>query len=173
MSRRVLRWLADAHDRLTKAGFALAALFVGIIAASFVYEVVARYFFDAPTFWSSAVGEYTLCATIFLAIPEMTRRGAHINVNLISDRLSPEQMRRLRAAIHLLATAACFVAAWITATETWRQYTQDVTTLTAFPIPKWWVSIFLPYGFLSAAIHFLRHIGGDASDQGVPIGAGA
>jgi C4-dicarboxylate transporter, DctQ subunit len=168
----ILRRLGDAHDWLTQAGFAVATFFVGVIAASFVYEVVARYFFDAPTFWSYAVGEYVLCATIFLSAPELTRRGAHINVNLIGERLTPGQAHRLRLAIGVLATAACLIAAWITATETWRQYVQDVTTLTSFPIPKWWVSIFIPYGFLSAAVHFLRQLGHDAPAQSVPIGAG-
>jgi TRAP-type C4-dicarboxylate transport system permease small subunit len=167
------RRLADAHDRLTKAGFAVATFFVGVIACSFVYEVVARYFFGAPTFWSYAVGEYVLCATIFLSIPELTRRGAHINVNLISEKLSPAQMYRLRVFVGLLSAAACLVAAWITATETWRQYAQDVTTLTSFPIPKWWVSIFIPYGFLSSAIQFLRHLGRPDAEQGLsPAGAG-
>lgn len=163
--------LAEFHDRLTKAGFAVATFFIAIIAASFVYEVIARYFFDAPTSWTYAVGEYVLCATIFLSIPELTRRGAHINISLISDRLMPEQARRLRLLIGLLAAAACCVAAWITGTEAWRQYVQDVTTLTSFPIPKWWVSIFIPYGFLSSAIHFLRQLGHDVR-QSLPIGAG-
>jgi len=168
----VAQRLAEFHDRLTRAGFAVATFFIGVIAASFVYEVIARYFFDAPTFWSYAVGEYVLCATIFLSAPELTRRGAHINVNLISDKLTPEQARRLRLIIGLLAAAACCLAAWITGTETWRQYVQDVTTLTSFPIPKWWVSIFIPYGFLNSAIHFLRLLGHDVQ-QSLPIGAGA
>jgi TRAP-type C4-dicarboxylate transport system permease small subunit len=70
----------------------------------------------------------------------------------------------------MLATGACCIAAWITGTETWRQYLQDVTTLTSLPIPKWWVSIFLPYGFLSSAIHFLRQLGQDGGHV-LPIGA--
>lgn len=164
--------LAEAHDWLTRAGFILATCFIGVIAASFVYEVIARYFFGAPTFWSYAVGEYVLCAAIFLSVPEQARRGAHISVNLLSDRLTAEQARRLRVFIGIVATIACLIAAWITASETWRQYVQDVTTLTSFPIPKWWVSIFIPYGFLSAAIHFLRQLGRE-SGPGVPIGAGA
>jgi TRAP-type C4-dicarboxylate transport system permease small subunit len=169
----LLHRLGDWHDAVTKAGFAVATFFIGVIAASFVYEVVARYFFDAPTFWSYAVGEYVLCAAIFLSIPEQARRRAHINVSLLSERLPPDQARRLRLFVGALAAAACLLAAWITGTETWRQYLQDVTTLTSFPVPKWWVSIFIPYGFLSTAIHFLRLLGRDAPAQGVPIGAGA
>ena len=45
-------------------------------------------------------------------------------------------------------------------------------TLTALPIPKWWVSILIPYGFLSAALHFLRALG-RASGETLSIGAGS
>jgi TRAP-type C4-dicarboxylate transport system permease small subunit len=161
--------LAVWHDRVTAVGFVAATMLVGVIAASFCYEVVARYFFAAPTSWSYAVGSYTLCAAIFLAIPELTRRNAHINVNLIFERLSVRSARRLTLFIGLLAAAACLLAAWITGNETLRQYAEDVSTITSFPIPKWWVSIFIPYGFLSSAIYFLRNLGrlpGDALAMG-------
>jgi TRAP-type C4-dicarboxylate transport system permease small subunit len=165
--------LGDFHDRLTKAGFALATVFIGVIAASFVYEVVARYFFNAPTAWSYAVGEYVLCAAIFLSAPEQARRGAHISITLIAEKLDPERARRLRLCISLIAAAACCVAAWITGAETLRQFEQDVTTLTSFPVPKWWISIFIFYGFLSSAIHFLRQLGGGHPPAlRVPVGGG-
>jgi TRAP-type C4-dicarboxylate transport system permease small subunit len=164
------RRLGEFHDRLTRAGFALAAILVGAIAASFCYEVVVRYFFGAPTAWTYDVGCYFLAAVIFLSVPEMARRNAHIHVNLLPERLSPTAARRLEIAIGLLATGACLTAAWITGSETWRQYDQGVSTISALPIPKWWVSIFIPYGMLSAALYFLRHLGAGAH-QTLPIGS--
>ena len=161
----IARRMCDWHDRLTTAGFALAAAFVGAIAAVFCYEVVVRYFFGAPTAWTYDVGCYLLAAVIFLAIPEMTRRGAHIHVNLIADHLAPGAAHVLRILIGLLAVAACLAAAWITGSETWRQFEQGVWTLSALPIPKWWVSILIPYGFVSSALHFLRHLGRPSGDR--------
>jgi TRAP-type C4-dicarboxylate transport system permease small subunit len=160
----IIRRLCDLHDRVTTAGFGLAAVLVGAIAAAFCYEVVARYFFSAPTAWTYDVGCYLLAAVIFLSIPEMTRRGAHIHVNLIFDYLSPAGARALRYAIGMLAVTACLIAAWITGTETWRQYSQEVWTLSALPIPKWWVSIVIPYGMLSSALHFLRQLGRETGE---------
>ena len=162
--------LGALHDRLTQAGFALAAVLVGAIAAAFCYEVVVRYFFSAPTSWTYDVGCYFLAAVIFLSVPEMARRNAHIHVNIISDSLAPRRARILRIAIGLLATAACLLAAWITGSEAWRQYVQGVSTISALPIPKWWVSVFIPYGFLSSAFHFLRHLGRDTG-HALAIGA--
>jgi TRAP-type C4-dicarboxylate transport system permease small subunit len=153
------RRLCELHDRVTVAGFAVAAALVGVIAAAFCWEVVARYFFSAPTAWTYDVGCYLLAAVIFLAMPEMTRRGAHIHVGLIFDHLSAAGARVLRLVIGALAVAACLSAAWFTGTETWRQFDQGVWTLSALPIPKWWVSILIPYGMLSSALHFLRRLG--------------
>ena len=99
----------------------------------------------------------------------MTRRNAHIHVNLLSEHLSKGQARLLGVAIGLLAAGACLTATWITGSETWRQYDQDVSTISALPIPKWWVSIFIPYGMLSSALYFLRHLGAGRS-QALPIG---
>src|SRR5215211_858186 len=161
---RAARALADLHDRVTTAGFAVAAALVGVIAAAFCYEVVTRYFFSAPTSWTYDLGCYLLAAVIFLSMPEMTRRGSHIQVNLIFDGLSPPRARRLRFGIGLLAAAACLAATWITGTEAWRQYSRGVWTLSAVPIPKWWVSILIPYGMLSSGLHFLRHLGRDTGD---------
>jgi TRAP-type C4-dicarboxylate transport system permease small subunit len=169
----IVRRLCDLHDRLTMAGFALAAALVGAIAAVFCYEVVARYFFGAPTAWTYDVGCYLLAAVIFLSIPEMTRRGAHIHVNLIFDYLGPRAVRVLRAAIGALAVAACLVATWIAGTETWRQFLEGVWTLSALPIPKWWVSILIPYGMLSSALHFLRQLGHEPSESAIIGGAGS
>jgi TRAP-type C4-dicarboxylate transport system permease small subunit len=168
-----LRLLGRAHDRLTHAGFVLAAVLVAAIAASFCYEVVVRYFFNAPTSWTYDLGSYLLCAVIFLSMPELTRRRAHVSINLIPERLPPHPALVLRIGIGLLATVACLAATWITGNETWRQYMQGVSTISSFSIPKWWVSILIPYGMLSSAVYFLRQLGQPPSGD-VPIsGAGA
>jgi len=40
-------------DGLTRLGAIVAAISLAIIVASYAYEVVARYAFDAPTWWSA------------------------------------------------------------------------------------------------------------------------
>ena len=150
--------LCRLHDGLTVAGFALAAALIGAIAAAFCYEVVARYFFDAPTTWSHDFAAYALAAVIFLSVPAMTRRGTHLSVTYLVEALPAGARRALAAAVPAAAALVCLLAAWIGAAETWRQYAQGVETISANPIPKWWVSIFIPYGLASSALYFLRHL---------------
>jgi TRAP-type C4-dicarboxylate transport system permease small subunit len=152
------RKLADLHDVLTSASFAAAAMVLGGIAFSFCYEVAARYFFDAPTSWANAFVSYLLCAAIFLAVPELTRRHAHVAISLLLDRLALDQAAALSRLISLAGAAACLLAAWFTANATFDQFHQGIDTISAYPVPKWCVSIFIPYGMLSSGLYFLRQL---------------
>jgi TRAP-type C4-dicarboxylate transport system permease small subunit len=160
------RRLADLHDALTSAGFVAAACVLGGIAASFCYEVAARYLFSAPTSWANAFVSYMLCAAIFLAVPELTRRRAHVAINLLLDRLSAPSALLLNRLIRTAGAAACLLATWISANATLEQIGLGIETISAFPIPKWWVSIFIPYGMLSSGLYFLRDLLGDDAGSG-------
>jgi C4-dicarboxylate transporter, DctQ subunit len=163
----LLHKLARLHDALTSVGFAAAAAVLAAIAFSFCYEVAARYFFSAPTSWANAFVSYLLCAAIFLAVPELTRRRAHVAINLLLDRLSPPHAITLNRIVRAAGAAACLLATWISANATLEQINLGITTISAYPIPKWWVSIFIPYGMLSAGLYFLR----DLLSRDAPAGA--
>ena len=152
------RRLADWHDALTSASFAASAAVLAAIAFSFCYEVAARYFFSAPTSWANAFVSYLLCAAIFLAVPELTRRRAHVAINLLLDRAPPARVRALNRLIRVCGAAACLLATWISGNATLEQFNLGITTISAYPIPKWWVSIFIPYGMLSSGLYFLRDL---------------
>lgn len=152
------RKLADLHDGLTTASFAASAAVLGAIAFSFCYEVAARYFFAAPTSWANAIVAYLLCAAIFLAIPELTRRRSHVAINLLLDHLPPPGALMLSRLIRLAGAGACLLATWFTANATLDQINLGIETISAYPVPKWWVSIFIPYGMLSSGLYFLRDL---------------
>jgi len=160
------RKLADLHDAITWASFASAAAVLGAIAFSFCYEVTARYFFAAPTSWANAFVSYLLCAAIFLAVPELTRRRAHVAINLLLDRLSPKSAIMLNRIIRAASAAACLLATWITANATLDQINLGIDTISTYPIPKWWVSIFIPYGMFSSGLYFVRDLASDDAGGG-------
>ena len=82
-------------------------LALAVIAISFCYEVVSRYFFNAPTIWASPFASYGLCAAIFLAMPELTRTSSHIALNFLNDALSREHALGVGRMIRVVACAAC------------------------------------------------------------------
>jgi TRAP-type C4-dicarboxylate transport system permease small subunit len=158
------RNLAGLHDALTSASFAGSAAVLAAVAVSFCYEVTARYLFAAPTSWANAFVSYLLCATIFLAIPELTRRRAHVAITLLLDRLPPARALLLNRTIRAACALACLLGTWISANATFDQFSQGIETISTYPIPKWWVSILIPYGMLSSGLYFLRDLLSDGTD---------
>jgi TRAP-type C4-dicarboxylate transport system permease small subunit len=103
-------------------------------------------------------------------VPELTRRRAHVAISLLLDRLPPAQAAVLKRIISATGAAVCLLATWITANATLDQFLLGIDTISTYPVPKWCVSIFIPYGMLSSGLYFLRHLlSDDADDSTVSI----
>jgi len=125
----------------------------------YAFEVVARYIFDAPTTWSGEAVQYALAILIFCALPDVTRRSAHVAIDIVPEAL-PKNARNVLAWINaLVAALATGSAAWIVAGESMRQFEKGLMTNAANPVPRWWITAFIALGLASAALHFLRHMG--------------
>jgi TRAP-type C4-dicarboxylate transport system permease small subunit len=159
----ILRRLASIQDKISRTGFILATCILAFISVAYCYEVVSRYFFNAPTIWASPLVSYALCLTIFLSLPDLARRGLQISIDLHEEWASPAVIRALLRLTRLVAGISCLTAAWITGRQTWSEYALGVWTNTYMPIPKWWLFIFIPYGLLSAGFYFLRQASGEIS----------
>lgn len=148
--------LGRAHDTLTRAGFVLACAALAIILAAYNLEVIARYFVGQPTIWSADTIAYALCASIFLAFPDVTRRAGHVAITSLIERLSSANLRRLTRAISIIGAALCALAAWICGAEAREQFNTGIETVAAFAIPKGWLTGVIAYGFASSGLHLLR-----------------
>lgn len=159
-------WLAAAHDMLSAVSFGVAMVLLSLIVFSFCFEVVARYAFSAPTEWAVPLVSYLLAASIFLAMPELTRRSAHVAINVLLEGTPPRVSFVLLQLTRILAAGACLLAAWISGVETMAQFANGISTNPPLAVPKWCVSIFLPLGMLSSSIYFLRQLvsGAPAAD---------
>lgn len=93
-------------------------------------------------------------------MPELTRQGAHISINIFLDRAPPALAPYLHGAVSAVAAAACLVAAWFCVDATLGQFNQQIYTSPPFAMPKWAVTACLPYGFLSSGLYFARQLFG-------------
>ncbi|MEM9013085.1 MAG: TRAP transporter small permease [Pseudomonadota bacterium] len=156
--QRLGRW----HDASSRWLFRLAGAALLLAVALYVFEVVARYLFDAPTTWSGEAVQYALAVLIFGALPDVTRRGAHVAIDIVPEALPPGARHWLGRANHLIGATATAVAGGIVAGEALRQFERGLMTNAAHPIPRWWLTALIALGLISAALHFLRHAKADA-----------
>lgn len=152
--------LGQWHDESSRWLFRLAGAALVLAVILYVFEVIARYLFDAPTTWSGEAVQYALAILIFCALPDVTRRSAHVAIDIVPEAL-PDNARDILAGFNsLVAALATGVAAWIVAGESLRQFEKGLMTNAANPIPRWWMTAFIALGLASASLHFLRHMMG-------------
>lgn len=154
--------LGALHNAISRWLFALAGGALCLAAALYVFEVLMRYGFGAPTTWSGEVVQYALAVLVFCALPEVTRRNAHVAIDILPEALPPAGALWLGRATTLLSVVACGVAGWIVAGEAVRQFDRGLMTNSANPIPRWPITAVIATGFGSAALHFLRQLVGRA-----------
>jgi len=148
--------VSRALDRLTDVSLWVSGAALALLLGCYVYEVATRYFFNAPTTWSYDVSQWLFCLSVVLALPQVTRKGAHVAITILVDRLPAVPRDWARRALLLTGVAACAVTAWICAQEAHRQWSLGIVTLWNHPVPKWWVSAAIPVGFLLSGLNFLR-----------------
>ncbi len=158
-------------DRFTLGlAWLAAALFVAT-GAMLTWEVVARYFFTAPTIWAAELSQLCLIWGCLLAMPWALGAGRHIAVDAVAQRL-PDGVRRWTEAAAMLVVAA--VSAVVTVYG-WRifhdSWARGRTTGSILDLPAWVAELSVPAGFallfVQALIETVRAARGDwAASEG-------
>jgi TRAP-type C4-dicarboxylate transport system permease small subunit len=148
---------AKAHDALSRFGFFCSGICLGTIVFAYSYEIVARYFLNAPTTWASSAVSYLLCYMVFLAVPELSRRRGHIFISIVLDLMPIKTATFIQLATYILTAVACVTASFFCLDASISQYIGGIETVNEWQVPKWVLSVAIPYGFLSTGIHYLRH----------------
>lgn len=143
-------------DNITDLFARLSAVLLGSIVLFFWTEVVTRYFFDAPLNFTASLTPHMMLIAVMAILPWLSREGYHVAMSFVYDRAPERFAKPIAIAIAYVSAAVCALSAWMGAVETWRQYILNVVAMEQIIFPLWWVTIFMVYGFVFAAIHFLR-----------------
>jgi TRAP-type C4-dicarboxylate transport system permease small subunit len=79
----------------------------------------------------------------------------HIAVTLLAD-LYPRHARRILSAMNVIGAILCGFLTYISLMENIAQYQGSIETIGNIPIPKWWLTIFITYGFANSALWYVR-----------------
>jgi C4-dicarboxylate transporter DctQ subunit len=83
----ILRRLDRAVDLLIRAAGAFASLLILAMTAIVGYGVAARYLFGQPQVWTDELVSYLVVLLVMTAAAEVLRRGEHISIDLLVERL--------------------------------------------------------------------------------------
>lgn len=140
---------------------AVAAM-VGVVSA----QVALRYGFNRSIDWADEIGRLAFVWAIFLAIPLGVRQGAHIGIDIVSDKLPEAWRSALKRAGAAVCALMMFAIAWASLGVAREQWDELMATL------DWsvgWFIVPVGIGALLSALHLLRivvvgppaaHVGG-------------
>lgn len=143
--------------RLTQGLFVVACAALLVMLLAYLAEVVLRYFFNAPTRWSSDVVSYAMLVCVAFALPAVTRDGGHVAITSLVERMSPARQQLAFRALAWVSALVCAAAAALLSSQGLAQWQGGIETVAALAIPKYWLSGCSALGFVGAAGHFVAY----------------
>ena len=103
--QRAARGVETVVAVVSRVAIALAGATCLATLAMVCYAIITRYFFNRPQSWSDEAVGWMIVISVMLAIPEAQRRGEHIGVDALTEKLSPRG-RRWAAVLGVFSVAA-------------------------------------------------------------------
>ena len=144
--------------RLIDGLFAIGAIYLLLIVAATIVDVVARNTFIHAPLWISVFVEYGLPIATMLAAPKLVRIRGHVAMELIDAALSERGRLNLLRVTDFAAASVSFLIAWYAAQTGYDMWQRGEIMFLAIDVPRWILFAVLSLGLLLCAIEFLRHI---------------
>ncbi|ALC15192.1 TRAP-type C4-dicarboxylate transport system, small permease component [Desulfuromonas soudanensis] len=136
----------------------LSAVMIIICTMALTYEVVVRYFFNAPTSWSLEFNIFMLVASTFLAAAYTQIKRGHVGIGML-DSIMSARWNRWR---YLVADLASLIFCSFVSYYTWKFFYMvwDQGWVTESPwAPKLWIPyFFMAFGLTSLSVQCLIQI---------------
>ena len=147
---KILETIRNILDRATTVMFVFAGALLLFAMLIISIGVASRYLLGRPIGWAIETVEYSLVYIAFLTAPFVLKKGAHVRMDLIFNRLSPGFQYTLNLITSIVSTIVCLILFWFGGRVTAELFRTGYTTPTLLEIPKFIVVaiIFVGFGLL-------------------------
>jgi TRAP-type C4-dicarboxylate transport system permease small subunit len=148
--------MADAIDRINRWAGQAGAFIILALIGTIMYEVVSRYFFNAPTRWSNEISQYLQVGIVMLGGGYCLISDGHVRVDILHGKFKPSA--RYGVEILTFVIVICFTAAmlWQGAQMSYEAWVHDKRSMTILEFPLFPSMVLVPVG---AALLLLQSLG--------------
>jgi len=143
---------------LTYAAAVAGAGLLLVMTAAVGYGVVLRYLFNRPQVWTDELVGYLLVVLVMAGAADVLRRGEHIGVDLVTERLSPKARRlaEIWGMAAVVLVSGCLAAAGWELAEF--SYSVGLFSDGYLEVPMWLPQAAVPIGAALLAIAALNRL---------------
>ena len=109
-----------------------------------VFEMLARRFFNAPTIWAHELDTMLFGAYFLLGGAYVLRHEAHVNLDLLYRKLSPQAQARMDTVTYTLMFIYCYVLLLYAIPYAWDSVSRFEHGTTRWGPPLWPLKLIIP-----------------------------
>jgi C4-dicarboxylate transporter DctQ subunit len=123
--------------------------------ATISYGSITRSLGLPSPIWIVQVNEYCLVWVTFLATAWVLAKDAHVRVDIVFSRLSSKGKGLLRMIQDVVSMGMCALLCYLGMLSVWENVRDKVVDVQSIDVPKAWILIVIPVGFLLLTLQFL------------------
>ena len=140
-------WLSACASAITTFNrwlFQASVWLMAVVVPVMLYEVVARYVFDAPTVWGMELAVLLFGPYFLFGGPYLLHLKGHVALDLLRQRLSAAWVRRLDLVNYPVIVVFCAILLYFSVPSAWSAWTYRETSFSAWNPPIWPVKAAVP-----------------------------
>lgn len=145
-------------DKITTT---IATVFMFAIMLVVFCDVVMRYLFNSPFSWAyDLIALYLMAGVFFLVLSDAYEANAHVNVDILQQRLPPAGIRLTQLVTCVVGIAVFSLIAWLGWQRAIESYRSADVMAGAIPWPMWPSLALAPFGATMLALRLAAHFAG-------------
>lgn len=142
---------------------------MAIVVPVMLYEVVARYVFDAPTVWGMELAVLLFGPYFLLGGPYLLHLRGHVSLDLARQRLSPGANRALDLLNFPVIIAFCVILLVYSAPPAFSAWEYRETSFSAWNPPIWPAKLAVPLALLLMLLQALAEFAHTLFGSDTPV----
>lgn len=110
---------------------------MAVVVPVMLYEVVARYVFNAPTVWGMELAVLLFGPYFLFGGPHLLHLKGHVALDLVRQRLDVRWARRLDLVNYPVIVAFCAILLYFSVPAAWSAFSYRETSFSAWNPPVW------------------------------------
>ena len=160
--------IARAITAFNRRLFQITVWLMAIVVPVMLYEVVMRYFFNAPTVWGMELAVLLFGPYFLFGGPWLLHLKGHVALDLLRQRLSAAWTRRLDLVNYPVIVVFCGILLIYSLPAAISAFEYRETSFSAWNPPVWPVKVAVPLALLlmllQALVEFARALFGEAGE---------
>jgi len=159
---KAIRAVVRTIDSISRWTGRIVQFLIFILTVVMVYEVIARYVFNAPTIWAMELSGYLMTVFVALGGAYVLLRDGHINVDVLYSRLNVRKKATLDVFTSVLFFLFLYFFFTLAAEQAIISFNSMQTSGTIWDPPIWPLKILVAVGvglvLLQGVSKFIRNL---------------